>query len=306
KGLPKAPRRTVLLPRLGDEVLAATDPPIRMAYVAGANPASMAPRTGRVLEALRSLEFVVVVDQFMSATAGAAHLVLPCTTYLEADDLVTAYGHNWIGLTQRVVAPSGEARTDGEILQGLAGRLGFGQALEGSAEEWLERLLAPLAKDGVTLASLRERPRRRPNAVAVPFADRVFTTKSGKVELVAELPPTAPIPAGELRLVSTKTLHLVNSQVLPEHVPDEPVARVHGETLRALGLRDGDYAWVESKAARVKVRLAADPTVRRDVLLFNPTLWKDELSGVNQLREAHLTDAGEGAAMHETTVTVRR
>ena len=104
------PRRTVLLPRLGEEVLAATDPPIRIGYVAGANPASMAPRTARVLEALRALEFLVVVEQFMSATAGAAHLVLPCTTYLEADDLVTAYGHNWIGLTQRVVRRSGEAK----------------------------------------------------------------------------------------------------------------------------------------------------------------------------------------------------
>jgi anaerobic selenocysteine-containing dehydrogenase len=67
-------------------------------------------------------------------------------------------------------------------------------------------------------------------------------------------------------------------------------------------LKEGQIVWVVSKAGKVKARLAADDKVRRDVLLFNPALWKGDLSGVNQLRESFLTDIGDGAAMHQTMV----
>ncbi len=38
--------------------------------------------------------------------------------------------------------------------------------------------------------------------------------------------------------------------------------------------------------------------------LFNPSAWRGDLQGVNQLRVADLTDVGDAAAMHETHVTI--
>ncbi len=160
-----------------------------MGWIAGANPASSAPDTSRVKEGLRSLEFLVVVDQFMTATAELADLILPCTTYLEMDDLVDAYGHNWLGLTKPVVSPRGETKSDGEILQLLAQRLGFGEVLAGEMSEWAARVLEPLEESGLTLDMLREKPRRNPRAVAVPFANHEFATPSGKFEFVGQLHP---------------------------------------------------------------------------------------------------------------------
>ncbi|HEY3451004.1 MAG TPA: molybdopterin-dependent oxidoreductase [Myxococcales bacterium] len=303
KGAPQAASRRLLLPRLGEEMLGAKDPALHVAFVMGANPAATAPDTGKVVQALRSLDFVVCVDQFMTATAQQAHLLLPCTTYLEMDDLVTAYGHTWLGATQAVVPPLGEARTDGQILQGLAARLGFGDALAGSPEALIARLLGPLSGAGVHLAALRERPRSLPGAVAVPFADGKFSTPSGKVELVQQAPAApSPLADGELHLTATKTLHMVNAQALDERLPAEPVARLHPDSLRARGLCDGDLAAIVSSAGRLRARLAADPEVRRDVLLLNPARWRGELQGVNRLREALVTDLGDGAAMHETRV----
>jgi anaerobic selenocysteine-containing dehydrogenase len=303
RAAPRGERREILLPRLGAEIQAAKDPPLRVGFVAGANPAATAPDTGRVAAGLRGLDFLVVVEQFMTATAALADVVLPCTTYLEMDDLVTAYGHTWLGATQAVVPPCGEARTDGAILQGLAARLGFGDALAGTPGEILDRVLAPLRPAGVTLAALRDAPRPAPGVCAVPFADRRFGTPSGRFELTQEAPPAPPpLAAGELHLVATKTLHMVNAQAQDEHLPAEPVVRLHPEALAARGLADGAAAAVVSPVGRVAVRVAADPAVRRDVLLFNPTRWRGELAGVNQLREAVLTDLGHGAAMHETRV----
>ena len=302
---PRGESRRILLPRLGEDILEARDPVLKMGWIAGANPASSAPDTGRVQEGLRSLEFLVVVEQFMSATAELAHLVLPCTTYLEMEDLVTAYGHNWVGLTNRVVPPQGESRTDAEIFQLLAERLGFGQALGGGPQAWLEKFLEPLAPEGLTLERLREKAQRNPKAPSIPFADRRFRTPSGKFEFITQFTPGPETMRGGLHLVATKTLRMLNSQILPEDLPEEPIARVNPATLAEKGFRDGDRVWVSSKVGKVKARLAADEKVRQDVLLFNPSLWKGDLSGVNQLREAKLTDIGSGAAMHQTTVSLK-
>ena len=303
---PRSENRRILLPRLGEDILNAKDPALKMGWIAGANPASSAPDTGRVQEGLRSLEFLVVVEQFMSATAELAHLVLPCTTYLEMDDLVTAYGHHWIGLTNRVVPPQGETKTDGEIFQSLAERLGFGAALAGDPETWMQKILGPLAAEGLTLERLKEKAHHNPKAVSVPFADRKFRTPSSKFEFITQFTPGPGPTNGGLHLMATKTRRMVNSQILPEDLPGEPVARVNPAFLSEKGFGEGEKAWVVSKAGRVKVRLAGDERVRRDVLLFNPALWKGDLNGVNQLREAFLTDIGNGAAMHQTMVTLMR
>jgi anaerobic selenocysteine-containing dehydrogenase len=94
-------------------------------------------------------------------------------------------------------------------------------------------------------------------------------------------------------------------QLEPEDLPAEPVASFHPDTLAAFNLTPGDPVLVESRTGQLRARAAADAKLRRDVLLINPSLWKGDLVGVNQLRESFLTDLGDGAAMHETRVTVR-
>ncbi len=304
---PRGESRRILLPRLGEGILTAKNPPLKMGWVQGANPASSAPDTRWVKEGLQSLEFLVVVEQFISATAEMAHLVLPCTTYLEMKDLVTAYGHNWIGLTHSVVPPLGETKTDGEILQLLAQRLGFGSALAGEPDQWIEKMLAPLAAEGLTLEALEEKPHRNPKTAALPFMDGRFRTPSGKFEFITEFSPRPPdFRKDELHLVATKTLRMVNSQILPGDLRADPIVRLNPEVLSRMSLQEGDFAWVVSKVGRVKARVAKDEKMRKDVLLFNPALWKGDLSGVNQLREAFLTDIGGGAAMHQTMVRLEK
>jgi anaerobic selenocysteine-containing dehydrogenase len=305
EGTPRVKNRRLLLPRLGQAILEASAPPIRVGWIAGANPAATAPDTGRVVEALRSLDFLVVVDQFMTASAAEAHIVLPCTTYLEMDDLITAYGHHWIGLCRQVVPPRGEARSDVAIYQALARRLGFGEALEGAPSTWIRRLLGSLAADGVTPEALAERPLRNPRCAAVPFADRRFATASGKVELVdaaGAMPEPPVLEEGELFLVATKTLRMVNAQINGSDVADEPVVRVNPRALAERRIGAGQVAWLVSPVGRVRVRIEGDEATRPDVALFNPAAWRGDLQGVNQLRVAALTDIGKGAAMHETRV----
>jgi anaerobic selenocysteine-containing dehydrogenase len=218
---------------------------------------------------------------------------------------MVSYGHNWVDVCRQVVPPRGETRCDREILQLLAQRLGFGDALAGSAEDWMRRLLGPLAAQGFTLEAMRERALRNPQAEPVPFADGNFCTATGRFTFVDRFEPT-PMRSDDrkLHLVATKTLKMSSMQMEPEERPAEPVAGLHPDTLAALKLGPGDLVLVASRAGQVRARAAADETLRRDVLLLNPSLWKGDLCGVNQLRESFLTDLADGAAMHETRVTV--
>jgi len=305
KDAPRGTTRKILLPRLGDGLLGAADPPIRAAWIAGANPAATAPDTARVQEGLASLEFLVVVDQFLTASCQHAPHFLPCATYLEMEDLVVAYGHHWLGMTKEVVPPLGAARSDTAIYQALADRLGFGEALAGEPAVWARRILGDLAEHGITPDSLVERPRPNPLTPPVPWTEGTFRTQSGHFEFLTEFElPTVPSGTPDLRLVATKTLKMVNAQINDRELVAEPVLRLHPDALAAGSLVDGGYAWIASAVGRVRVRLKADPLVRPDVALFNPAAWRGDLQGVNQLRVAALTDVGKAAAMHETRVTL--
>src|SRR5262245_62084723 len=110
-----AAARTIVEPLFGPEVLAVSDPPIRAVWITAANPVAMLPETETTAKALASRELVVVVDAFLTDTARLAHVVLPTVTLLEADDLLGAYGHHFLGVARPVVPPPEGVKTDLEI-----------------------------------------------------------------------------------------------------------------------------------------------------------------------------------------------
>src|SRR6185436_2175719 len=125
----QAAPRTVCEPLFGPDVLRLSDPPIRAVWVTAGNPVAMLPESETTVRALSSREFVVVVDPFLTDTARLAHLVLPCETLLEADDLVGSYGHHWIGSATPVVPPPNGVLSELEILQQLAARVGLADVM---------------------------------------------------------------------------------------------------------------------------------------------------------------------------------
>ena len=70
-----------------------------------------------------------------------AALVLPCQSLLERGEILGAYGHHWIQLAQPVLEAPAGVRSDLEIVQELARRLGLGDALAGTWRDWADRLI---------------------------------------------------------------------------------------------------------------------------------------------------------------------
>ncbi|MBN4059170.1 molybdopterin-dependent oxidoreductase, partial [Endomicrobium sp. AH-315-J14] len=201
--------RTICESLFGPAILEASDPPVRAIWVTAGNPVAMLLESRTTVKALEQFDLLIVADTFLTDTAQLADLVLPIPTLLESDDLLGAYGHHYLGVSQPVVPAPAGVRSDLQIMQGLAERVGLRDALSGSARDWKRRLLADgLAQHDVSLERLEQGVVKNPLAERILFAGRHFPTESGKVNLMSD--PAPPLPALDpdypLTLLSLSTL----------------------------------------------------------------------------------------------------
>ena len=100
-------------------------PAVHALLIQNTNPVVVAPDSNKVRQGfLRDDLFVVVHEQFMTETAQLADIVLPATTFLEHDDIYQGGAHTHAQIGRKLVEPPGECRSNHEVLQGLATRLG--------------------------------------------------------------------------------------------------------------------------------------------------------------------------------------
>ncbi|HJQ60667.1 MAG TPA: molybdopterin-dependent oxidoreductase, partial [Vineibacter sp.] len=119
-----------------------TYPDIKLVYWAGGNPFHHHQDLNRLMRAWRKPQTIVVHEQFWTATAKFADIVLPATTTLERDDIGYANRENHIVAMRQACAPVGEARDDYAIFGEIAHRLGIAAAFteNRSVAQWLEHL----------------------------------------------------------------------------------------------------------------------------------------------------------------------
>jgi anaerobic selenocysteine-containing dehydrogenase len=99
--------------------------PVHAMIVQNTNPATVAPDQKRVQEGFRREDlFLVVHEQFMTETAELADIVLPATMFLEHNDYYTRGGHTRVLYGPAVVDAPGEARSNHDVINAIAQRLG--------------------------------------------------------------------------------------------------------------------------------------------------------------------------------------
>jgi len=149
----------------GYQAILEGDPyPVRAMFVMAANPVLTDANSAQVVAALEALDFLVVVDQFMTPTAALADVVLPAATFLEETYYATYEAGAYLKpvrpgllmLRPQVVPPLGECRSDWTIIVDLARRLGLGKQFPWQrVEEAIDEELKPT---GVTVTALRAQP----------------------------------------------------------------------------------------------------------------------------------------------------
>ncbi|RDU73883.1 biotin sulfoxide reductase [Helicobacter anseris] len=108
-----------------------TYPKIDMVYVCGASLLGHEPDTNELIQALRSVDTVVVHEPWWTPTAKMADIILPSTTTLERDDITSggSYSRNVIYAMRKAIEPLYESKDDFEIFKTLARKIG-GEQLE--------------------------------------------------------------------------------------------------------------------------------------------------------------------------------
>jgi anaerobic selenocysteine-containing dehydrogenase len=304
-------------------------PPVKALFVYNSNPAAIAPNQNDVLRGMgRDDLFVVVHEQFFTDTADYADILLPAPTFLETKDVQGAYGHLYAQVSQRAIAPLGEARSNVRLFGELGRRMGFPEAcfddredelidqalrsdnpwFKGITRERLEReghvhLALPVNQDGVTL----------------PFSTpEWFRTPSGKGELVPVPIFAAPTESRAnarqypLEFLPRKADNYMNSTFanIPMHQRMESktagVLEMHASDATPRGISSGDEVEVFNDRGRVTLQAHVNGQVGVGVVAARLDWNKLSRDGsnVNVLTSERLTDIGGGPTFYSTLVEV--
>jgi anaerobic selenocysteine-containing dehydrogenase len=308
-------------------------PPVKAMFVYNSNPAAIAPNQNDVLRGMRREDlFTVVHEQFFTDTADYADVLLPAPTFLEVKDVQGAYGHLFTQVSERAIAPLGEAKSNVALFGELGRRMGFEEACFDDREDAL--IDQALNTDDPWFAGItRERlereghvPLHLPVDAAgemLPFSTAEwFRTPSGRGELVPVPVFTAPAESrahaaeGEypLEFLPRKADNYMNSTFanLPAHQRMEArtagVLEMHGTDAAARAIVTGDEVEVFNGRGRVALKALVNAQVGAGVVAARLDWNKLSVGGVNvnALTSETLTDLGGGPTFYSTLVEVRK
>jgi anaerobic selenocysteine-containing dehydrogenase len=292
---------------LADEILTPGPGQVRALFVDGGNPVIALPQQRKTERAFRTLELLVVIDPFMTATARLAHYVLPPRMMLERHDIgsrdyeAVTMQRPYMQYAEPVLEPPADAQVvdDWEVLYGLAQRLGITLTLDGVALDMqraptTEQLLAILMRNAsVPFAEMRAATRGRVFPVTPQYVDPPDLANVAKFELapadvVTELAgvradPTAGssdtngtfrLAVRRLRDVQNTMFHQLDSirRRLPQNF-----AYLNPEDMAALGLAEGDEIELTSEHGTISLPARADASVRSRVVSVSHG-WGDLLA----------------------------
>lgn len=291
-----------VLPQSVVKAILREDPyPIRAVFIQGANPLVTYSNARQTYRALNKLDFLAVVDMFMTPTATLADVVLPVASYLEFDNIV-APPYYPIAQVQHKVAEIGECRSDYEIMNGLAKKLGLECHFWSDTESFLDAILKPV---GLTFSEFRKVGVVSGKKLYRGYEVNGFQTPSGKVELVSsqleewgydplpiyreppETPYSDPELAREYPLVFTTWTsgayrHSGGKQIASlRGSHPEPVVTLHHETAAQLGVEDGDWVYIETKRGRIKQRATLSSGIDPRVVVADYGWWFPEKGASN-------------------------
>jgi len=327
------PTREVNMVQLGDALLTLDRPPVKALFVYQANPAANIPDQGKVVAGLRRSDlFTVVHEQVHTDTVDFADILLPATTSFEHLDLYRSYGHYHLQLAHPVIPPQGEARTNLQLFEALAARLGFTEPIfRRTTEELIQDLLAGdgLYLAGITWQRLASGEPIRVNfpRVGDPFAGS-FGTPSGKLEffsqrLAAKGLPAVPtyVPAAEgherktpefpFQLMTPPSKDFLNTSFgavermrLSE---GKPRLKIHPEDAQARGIAFDTLVRVYNQRGDCLLYAEVTEDVPPGVLVAESIWWSKHHPGgrgINRLTSQRLTDLGDCSTLHENLVNV--
>lgn len=238
---------------------------VKMLYTAGGNPLCCGVNTNELLnDVWPRLEFTVVADAFMTDTARYADLVLPIAQYFEVTDVTNAGEIPTLSYNEKAIDPPYEAKSDVDIVRGLAAALGLSEYFQMTDDEAISEILDSNASHelGISLDRLKTETDVRyfADEPHIAFRDGVFSTASGRLEFYNESPTPLYMSDKEITPEMMAAARLPNFEPPLEAWPDSDAFKKYPLILQSERPRFRVHSqWFGTKALR---ELDSEPTVK--------------------------------------------
>ncbi len=185
-----------------DAAITGNPVPIDFLYLATSNFLNMSPDANKIInEVFPSIDFIVTADPFWTWTTQYSDIVLPTTTWFEAWDVKSHGGHVFVN--KPVIEPMGESKTDLEIMNLLAQKVGVADEWTLNDEEWVRTFLNSehYAFQDLDVEELIDygafaRPDGIFGKATYPLGNKVFGTASGRLQFYTDslMPYASQVP----------------------------------------------------------------------------------------------------------------
>lgn len=347
---PPAPR-TLNMNRLGAILTGEAQPPVFSLYVYNANPVASTPNAGKIVEGLQRPDlFTVVHELFLTDTARYADIVLPATSQLEQVDVHKPYGHLALQYNAQAIEPLGEARSNWDVMRALAEALNLKESwLFEDAETVIRGVVdataaTNLCAKGLTMERLQAEgtiPFHIPDEERIPFANGMFHTPSGKVEIYSEQAAAKgydPVPdwVPEVETRKPKKAQRMSDETRDERVADEalpllcsaahhfvsstfanvdtlktkehaPTLRMHPQDAEIRGIRSGQRVRIHNERGSCELVASITEDVRPGMLATVTVWWpmySSDQRNVNWTTSDRLADFAGGSTFYTNLVYV--
>lgn len=329
--------RAINMNNFAAEVLAASDPPIKMLWIACRNPISQDPEASVSMKAFEAMDFVVTADLFMTPSVEMSDIVLPVTSFFESPGVNVSYWHYWLALNEQAINPMHEAKNDIQIAMELSKKLNELETgsctypTSGDLEDWVGKEFNSgiYQQFGITdWRELREGPVKAKKGL-IGWEGGNFRTPSGKYELwseeaakfghlpipayLEELKPTNEYP---LRCLSPHWKLNIHSQFQNldwmEAINDKPFIEIHPATAQKYGIKDNDNVKMFNDLGYVILPAKLTKAVAPEIVVVYEAWYKNKNFNVNFTVKAIPADMGKkatgmpGLAFHDNFVNITK
>ncbi len=259
----------------------------------------------------------ICLDLFSTDTTDYADWILPAASFLEFDDLVLPYFNLTVSAQVKAAAPMGNSLPNQEIFRRLSRAMGLNapELYEGD-DQILNNLVATTGVANNFAQLVASGTQEFSTTIVTPFANKIFPTPSGKVEISSEQAVAAGAPKrpfahadapaanNSLRVLSPASPWTMNSAYandpkIRERLGEATVS-LHPEDATARNLTEGSMVRLSNHEDKITLKLHLDATLPRGVALAPKGRWPrfSHGSNINALYNGAHADIGESTAIH--------
>ena len=239
----------------------ASDGEIDVLFLLGADPLTDFPNKALAEAALQKVETLVAVDLFVTPSVYESDVVLPATSFLEADGSHTNVEGRITPIRQKITPP-GTARPDWMIAAEIAYRLGHDLEITAPEDVWEEISSRSAVHGDLNYGRLDDEP------------GGYLITATGRIPFVPveERIETRPVDSYAMRLILGRrmfdkgTITQMSSSL--SHLAEQSQLRINQYDFERLGIKEGAQVEVTSEGRNISISVKVDNRVPRSSALI--------------------------------------